>query len=132
MAGAQLVVGAAQAAWICASLVVLAAVSGGALAYGWWSVASLAGALVLGGSAVGYVGLQVAVAWVPVEVVLGGRSGLGAIGASLSRGRLVTAMAAVLAGGLATGLGGLLCGAGALPGYPLRDLALLCAYEGDA
>ena len=130
LAGAQLLVAGAQGVWIAASLVVLGLVSGGALAYGWWSIASLGGALVLVGSALGYLALQVLVAWVPVEVVLGGRSGLGAVGASLTRGRLSTSAAAVVGGGLATGLGGLLCGAGALPGYPIRDLALLCAYEG--
>jgi len=131
MAGAQLVVATIQGLWISASLVVLALVGGGALAYGWWSVASLGGALVLLGSACGYVLLQTAVAWVPVAVVVGGHSGLGAVVASLRHGDWGTALASVVGGGLATGLGGLLCGAGALPGYPLRDLALLVAYQGD-
>ncbi|MEQ1504702.1 MAG: hypothetical protein ABMB14_20850, partial [Myxococcota bacterium] len=48
------------------------------------------------------------------------------VAASASRvSELGGSIALVLAGDLATAIGGLPCGAGALPGYPITDLAAL-------
>ncbi len=46
-------------------------------------------------------------------------------GVTLGKGQFPAIGVLIVAGDLATGLGGALCGAGALPGYPITDLAVL-------
>lgn len=73
---------------------------------------------------------RAALAYAPVDVVVG-RSGafeaLGRSWATLSADVVVTALF-LLAGDVATGLGGAMCAAGALPGYPLAELALVSRW----
>lgn len=72
-------------------------------------------------------GIRAIFAYAPIEVLLRGRSALGALRRSAVRGPADTLAALVLIGigDLAVLSGTLTCGAGALPGYPLSDLALL-------
>lgn len=66
-------------------------------------------------------------AYAPMESVVGRRGPLASLLESLrtTRGERIQLAALLLCGELATGLGALLCGAGALPGYPMADLAVL-------
>lgn len=133
MAGTQLALAGIDIALLGATAAAFLLVQAVLLAYGWWSLAFLGGGLLLLLAAALSITVRVALAWAPVEVVVRGRSGLGALLGSLQRGAPLRALVAVVGGGLATGMGALLCVAGALPGYPLRDLALLLAYrEGSA
>lgn len=74
---------------------------------------------------------RAALAYAPALIVSGRRG----LWTALTRGRpcdlpdLLTVTGLLLAGDLAVGLGGALCGAGALPGYPLADLALLARWQ---
>jgi hypothetical protein len=63
----------------------------------------------------------------PSEIVLGGRSGLGALSASIreSGGAFLPRLGLLFAGRAAVAIGGLGCGAGALAGYPIGDLAVM-------
>lgn len=133
LAGAQVLVALVEVALLAVVLGALAVLSWGLLAYGWFSLAALmAGIVLVVASGVGLV-VGVLLAWAPLEVVFGGASGAGALWASLRRGLGSHAGVAVLGGGVATAVGSALCLAGALPGYPLRDLALLLAYpEGSS
>lgn len=129
--GCQLLLAGIDVLGIAATGAALGFVGWALLAYGWWSLATLAAAVVLLASSILALAVRVLLAWAPLEVVFGGRSGAGALLASARRGQPVHAGVAVVGGALATGLGALLCLAGTLPGYPLRDLALLLAYPED-
>lgn len=95
------------------------------------AVVVLAIALVL--AALAGLTVRVLLAYAPVEAVVGGHGPIAALRRGLARGRGDRLAVAVLlvAGDLATGVGGVLCAAaGALPGYPLGPLALLHRFEG--
>lgn len=69
-------------------------------------------------------------AYAPVDVVVGRCGAFEALGRSwttLSPDVAVTALF-LLVGDVATGLGGAMCAAGALPGYPLAELALVSRW----
>ncbi len=63
----------------------------------------------------------------PAEVVVGGRGGIAAIGASLVQAPYawLPRFAFLLVGDAVVAVGSLVCGAGALPGYPIAELAVL-------
>jgi hypothetical protein len=71
-------------------------------------------------------------AYAPAEVVVARKSAPAALAASFSRARydLPALVLLLLAGDVAVGLGGAFCGVGALPGYPLSDLAVLHRWAG--
>lgn len=88
---------------------------------------SLFVALAAIGAAVAALLVRAAFAYAPAEVVVGGRAALPALARAWRKGsgdRLQLA-ALVLGGDLVFALGGALCGAGALPGYPVGELAVL-------
>jgi uncharacterized membrane protein len=66
-------------------------------------------------------------AFAPIEVVVGRRSAAAALVRSVRQvaPQLIQVAALVLCGDLLVGVGALVCGAGALPGYPITDLAVL-------
>ncbi len=74
--------------------------------------------------------VRAVLAYAPVDVVVGRCGAFEALGRSwttLSADVAVTALF-LLAGDVSTGLGGALCAAGALPGYPLAELALVSRW----
>lgn len=89
--------------------------------------AALIGAL--GAVLAALVGLMVraSFAFASPEAVVGSSGPFGAIrrGWSASGGNRLQIAALLLAGDVAVGFGGALCGAGALPGYPIGDVAVL-------
>jgi hypothetical protein len=131
MAGVMLVSGLLDVGVALLSVGVAAGLAWAALAYGWFTLGALSAALVLGLGALVAFALRVALAWAPVEVVLAGRSGSRALVASLTRGQVLHSLVAVAGGGLVAGLGALICLAGALPGAPLCDVALLVAWSDE-
>lgn len=86
---------------------------------------ALAAALVLAAFA-GFA-VRVLLAYAPYEVILGGRGPIAALrrGWQLARGGRLSLAVVLLVGDTLTALGGLVCGAGALPGYPIGPLAVL-------
>lgn len=71
--------------------------------------------------------VRVWLVYAPYEAVLGGRGPIAAIrgGFALAGGDRLQLAAVLLLGDALTAIGGLLCGAGALPGYPMGPLAVL-------
>jgi hypothetical protein len=129
--GTQLVISACQACVIggVAGATTLAALL--LASYGWWSLSALGLSLATLAAVFAVLLLRVVFGFAAVEVLCGGRSSLQALWASARRGRWRTALGAMVVGDVATGLGALACGAGALPGYPLSDLTILCAWEAE-
>lgn len=125
--GLHLLVGPVQVAAFVAGAIVGWLPATALAAAGWVTPAALvfAGGIALGGCT-GAVARGV-LGYAPAEVLFGGHSAVNALAASVQRGprHLVAAVMLVLLGDLAMLAGALWCGAGALPGYPLGDLALL-------
>lgn len=97
------------------------------LSTGWFATGLLlAGASVLAAE-LAAVAAGALVAGAPAEVVVGGRGSLAALGASLLQApsAWLPRFAYLLAGSATVTLGSLFCGAGALPGYPIAELAVL-------
>jgi hypothetical protein len=103
------------------------ALGGAIVAEGW--VASGLGVAAAGvaGAEVASLMVEAALAGAPSEIVLGGRSGLGALSASLEQftDAFLARLWLLFAGRVALIVGGLGCGAGALPGFPIADLAVM-------
>lgn len=83
--------------------------------------------IALVGAAAASLLVRAALAYAPAEVVVARRGPLSALaeGWRGGRGDRVQLAIVLLFGDLAVAGGGALCGAGALPGYPLADLAIL-------
>lgn len=94
---------------------------------GWIGSGLLTAAAGVLGAQVAALGVESIVAGAPIEVVVGGKSSLGALRQSVVQAPVAALPRfLLLAAGRSTALvGGLVCGAGALPGYPLDDLAVL-------
>lgn len=103
------------------------AVSAGIAAHGWYTTGALALAATFVAFTVATVAVRALFAYAPAEVVVGGASAARAMVKSAARAaRSLPAVALIVAGGdLAVGIGALVCGACALPGYPVTDLAML-------
>lgn len=81
---------------------------------------------VVGGAVVALL-VRASLAYAPAEAVVAGRGAFGAIGEGWRQGRgdRIQLAMLLLAGDAMIATGGVLCGAGALPGYPMADLAVL-------
>lgn len=105
----------------------IVALSMGIAAQGWYTTGAVLFALGIGLATGAAVLVRATFALAPPGVIVEGRSALGALWASVGRAptEIVPLVSLVLAGDLLVAAGGLLCGAGALPGYPISDLAML-------
>ncbi len=129
--GVQLLVGPLQVLLAGACLAAGGVIAGIVAGHGWYTTAGLLGFLGLVAATLVTLVVRTLFAYAPVEVVAAGRSGTGALWASLQR-TPADALAILLLlgiGDLLTALGALACGAGALPGYPISDLALLDRWK---
>ncbi|MEZ4242117.1 MAG: hypothetical protein R3F59_39370, partial [Myxococcota bacterium] len=132
--GAQLVV------WAAAALVggglggPLVALGAFVALHGWFTTGAAVGTfgLLLGTGAA--LAVRALGAFAPAEVVVARRSAVSALSRSVRAvaPQIVPVAFLVLCGDLAIGLGALACGAGALPGYPITDLAVLHRWRGSA
>ncbi len=126
--GVVVLVGAVQGAALVGVLIVWGIGASLLLSYGLVSAAALWGAAgLVGGVGVAFA-LRVRFAFAPILAVDGGLAAWRALGppADVRWGRTA---AVVLSADVLFALGTLLAGAGALPGYPLRDLALQRLWE---
>lgn len=105
----------------------IVAISVGITAQGWYTTGAVTFAAGIGLATGAALLVRAVFALAPAGVIVDGSSAVRALLQSVSRapreiGPLVTL---VLVGDLLVAVGGLLCGAGALPGYPISDLAML-------
>lgn len=130
--GVQLVTGPAHLGAGLAVALPLLGVAAGFASEGWLSTSSVVAAAGVCGGTLASLAVRGLLAWAPIEAVVGGASGLGALWRSVVRGgrERPVAFSVVLLGDLLVAFGGLICGAGALPGYPIADLALLHRWSG--
>ena len=103
------------------------AISAAIAAQGWYTTGAVTFATGVGLATGAALLVRAVFALAPAGVTVEGSSALRALVQSVGRapreiGPLVTL---VVAGDLLVAVGGLLCGAGALPGYPISDLAML-------
>jgi hypothetical protein len=132
--GVQLVVAPLAALALAAPAIPLGAIGLWLASRGWLAVGGVLGAVGLCAGSLASTAVRSVFSLAAPEVVVGGRSALDGLAIAARRGgrELLPLAALVIAGDLATALGGLTCGAGALPGYPLTDLALLHRWAGGS
>ncbi len=133
LAGVQIVVTVTATSG--AAIVLLPALGLAAVAatYGWFSLAAVTAALGVVGATLAVFGVRVLFATAPIEAVVAGRSGLQSLRHSARRSLAIDRVGpavVLIVGDLAVTIGGMACGAGALPGYPMSDLALLHRWRG--
>jgi len=99
----------------------------------WYGIGALVGALGVLGGGLAALAVRAAFAWAPLSVVVSGLPGHVALRASLAEASAdpLTPLLLVAGRDLLTTLGGTCFAAGALPGYPLADLALLHHKRAD-
>ncbi len=114
------------------AVALLAAVAGAAgatvlAAHGWLTLAAFVGFLGAFVGLLGGLGVRALFAYAPIDVVVGERSAASALVRSARLGwrDTGTAFALLAASDLVVAVGALACGAGALPGVPLGDMAIL-------
>ncbi|HHO54722.1 MAG TPA: hypothetical protein ENK18_28590 [Deltaproteobacteria bacterium] len=125
--GVHLIVGPLQLGLATGSVILGTGIAAGIAAHGLPTLATLAWFLGWLGGTLAALVIRAIFAYAPLEVLLRGCSAIQALRRSAIRGPVDTLAAALLVGfgDLAVLLGALTCGAGALPGYPISDLALL-------
>lgn len=91
------------------------------------TLATVVLAFALVGAAAASFSVRALLAFAPYEVVLAGRGPIAAVqrGWHGARGQRMGLAILMIVGDLLVGVGGLCCGAGALPGYPIGPLAVL-------
>jgi hypothetical protein len=100
--------------------------------HGWFGTAALLLALGSAAAWLATVSVRALFATAAAEVVVARRSALRALleSARCSPGELAVRLLLVLVGDLLVSIGGLSCGAGGLPGYPITDVAVLHRWRG--
>ncbi|MFT4626809.1 MAG: hypothetical protein ACI8PZ_005487 [Myxococcota bacterium] len=131
LVGVHIGVGLAQA-FVAGLVAVPGVIGGGALvASGWYSVGTAVIAITASLATLLAFIVRAVFAFAPAEAVVNGHGLVPALSASWRRSQADVAATAIVVfiGDAATVLGGLACGAGSLPGYPLSDLALVRRME---
>lgn len=103
------------------------AIAAGIAAQGWYTTGAITFAAGIGLATGTALLVRAVFALAPADVTVEGSSAVRALLQSLGRAprEIGPLLALVLVGDLLVAVGGLLCGAGALPGYPISDLAML-------
>lgn len=101
---------------------------------GFWTTAAVLFATGVGTATLMALTVRALFSVAPALVIVDGRSSLFALAESARYGprEIGSRLLLVWTGDLLTSLGGLLCGAGGLPGYPITDLALLLWWRETA
>jgi hypothetical protein len=125
--GVHLVTLVAQAGAVVVVLLPMGAVGVGLLYAGWYSLGSGVVAAGVSLATLASFAVRVALATAAIEAALRGASGLGAVRNAMgwARSNPLSTLGLVLSGDSLILTGSLFCGAGAIPGYPMTDLALL-------